>query len=745
MNTCVRAMLSMTCVLLLQSPDAGATDPGLEEVVVTARRVEERLQNVPVSASAFSTLELERRQIDNVSALQYAAPNLTVTPFPGTQTRANIAMRGQVEPELFPTLDPAVGVYLDGVYIARSAGANLDLIDMERVEVLRGPQGTLFGRNTIGGAINLVPTRPSGVFAGAVTAGVGDYDRRDVSAFVNIPLLGDEYVLRLTAAHREHSGYGRNTLFGRDLNADDRDFARIQLRLEPSDRWEVDLAFDVTRVNAARNLLTLVAAYPPNTSVPAARGNPSDSLDNYEHPLERNVPANRIGDADAEVGGASAAITIDFSQITLKTISAYRYLDSSDHDADLDGTPYDLFTVLQRHERQHQFSQELQLYGDALGQRLGWISGLYYFEENDTFSQRIGAVAPITLNEVVNLPRGTVDNDSMAAYAQITYAITPKLRLTVGARYNEDGRQLTSRNARVVNGIETCTLAPDVRDRPDECRATLPDRQFDYVPYTIGIDFSPVDTALLYAKVSSGKRAGGYNMRGTTETDFGTFEPEEVTAYEVGTRADLLSQRLRINLSLYRSLFTDIQLLERVPVPGSVLPLPMTENGGKARIDGGELEVTTLLGTVRVSGALGITNPQYTKLNPRVFDVTLDSRFLQTPNTTASIAVDVPFWIGFGEVNLHADYSWRDDVMFRYDPRSLARQDAYGLLNAMLTAQFDQTRFEFALWARNLTDKRYLIRATDSVSLVTAMPGDPRTYGVSLTYRFGVQRALLFR
>ena len=719
-----------------QSP-ASRARPILEEVVVTAQRREEPLLDVPISASVLSSVEIERLQLDRVSTLQYATPNLTVTPYPGTQTRVTVGMRGQVEPELFPTLDPAVGLYLDGVYIARMSGANLDLIDMERVEVLRGPQGTLFGRNTIGGAINLIPYRPTSEFSGLVMAGAGNYDRRDLTAIVNVPLSGDEYALRLTASRKEHDGYGRNVLLDQDLNAGATDFARVQLNVAPADRWDLNLSFDFTRIDTPRNLLTLLAAFPPNTLVPAARGNPTDSLTNYEHPFARNIEANRVGTADADVGGASGTLTIDLGGLTMKSITAYRWLQSNDDNLDLDGTPYDLFTIHERYERQHQVSQELQAYGDALGDRFTWIGGLYYFDEHGTFSQRIGAIAPITLLEAISLPRGTVSNDSIAAYAQLTYAIAPALRITLGARYNRDRRQLTSSNARILGVTETCTLAPSVIDVPGVCRASLPTRTFSYVPYTFAIDFEPIDAAMIYAKASRGYRAGGYNLRGTTEVDLDTFEPEQVTAYEVGAHAELLEQRLQLNLAAYRSIFDDIQLVERIPGPDGALPLPLTQNGGEARIDGGEIEIIALLAVLRLAGTVGITDAKYTDLDPRVVDVTSDSKFLQTPDATASIAADLPIMAGFGEINLHADYSWRDDVTFRYDPRSLADQAAYGLLNAMLSAQFDRSNVALTLWGRNLTDKRYLVRATDSVSLVTAMPGDPRTYGVSLTYRFG--------
>ena len=716
---------------------AGASQPTLDEIVVTARRREEPLQDVPVSVSVFSALEIERRQIDAVIALQYAAPNLSVTPYPGSPTRANIAMRGQSEADLFPTLDPAVGVYLDGVYIARIGGANLNLVDMERVEVLRGPQGTLFGRNTIGGAINLVAMKPEARFEGEATVGGGNYERRDLEAIANIPSASGTYATRLTVSHTSHSGYGQNIALGRELNEDDTDFLRAQLRLTPEDRWDFNLSFDFTRTDAARNLLTMLAVFPPITAVPAAAGNPDDRLEHYQNPTARSVHANRLGTSEAEVWGVSGTLTLSFERFSLKTISAYRSLDSSGHDADLDSTPYDVFTVLEIDERQHQVSHEIQAYGNAMRGQLEWIGGLHYFDESTVYAQRVGGLAPTTLVSIENMPRGTVNNDSIAAFAEITYSITPRLQATAGVRYNEDERQLTSRNARGTGGTDICTLDVPLRDAPDVCQATLPGRSFSYAPWTLSIDFKPRESALLYTRVSRAHRAGGYNMRGTTETDLGTFEPERVTAYEIGGRAELFDNRLWLSIALYRSLFDDIQLQQQISIPGVPRTLRLTQNGGEARIDGGELELTALVGSLRLAAALGVTDAKYTNLDPLVEAVTLDSNFLHTPDATLFVAADRPLRVGFGEINLHADYSWREDMPFAYDRQSLARQDEYGLLNAMITARFDSRNLELTLWAKNLADQRYLVRALDTGSLVTAIPGDPRTFGASLRYRFG--------
>ena len=745
-NGSVATLLLLLCCRLAAA--TAAEEPGdaqpavsrrhavLEEVIVTVQRRKEPLQQVPVAATALSAEQIDRLQIVNLGMLQYVAPSLTIAPSQTSRTSASIAMRGQFVRDTAPTVDPAVGLYLDGVYIARMTGANLDLIDLERVEVLRGPQGTLYGRNTIGGAINLIPRPPQFALESVVAAGAGNYDRVDLSATANVPFAGDALAARVTLYHTEHAGYGRNVLLGVDLDDDATDFVRTQLRFVPADDWDFILSFDHTQVRSGSQLRTLLAVSSGASTIPGLLGHPDDNLDNYVDPVGRSVALDRDGATDSTVWGTSGTLTVDLDRFTIKSMTAYRALDSTAFDSDQDGTPYDLGVIVLRDDHQHQFSQEIQLQGVALDDRLQWIGGLHYFDESATFDQRFRVFVPATARWSENLPSGDASNSSVAAYAQFTHAISPRLGMTLGARYNEDRRQLTSRNARLEGDTEICRLDPALRDEPGLCRATLAERRFSYAPWTLGLDYRPVEATLLYAEVSRGHRSGGYNIRGATEADLGTFEPEHVTVYEIGAKTELLDRRLRLNLALFRSLFDAIQVSQREAAAPGVPGTAFIENGGEARIDGGELEVTALLGTLQVGAAIGIVQPAFTKLDPRVEEITLHSRFLHTPDQTASLVVDQPVAVGWGEINLHGDYSWRDDVSFSYDPHSPARQDAYGLLNVMLSARLDRASLELSLWARNLTDKRYITRAFESDFYISAIPGDPRTYGLSLTYHF---------
>jgi len=253
----------------------------------------------------------------------------------------------------------------------------------------------------------------------------------------------------------------------------------------------------------------------------------------------------------------------------------------------------------------------------------------------------------------------------------------------------------------------------------------------------LDIEFRPKQSQLLYAKVSRGYRAGGYNIRGTDEVSMDTFEPEDVDSYEIGAKSDLFSDRLRVNIAIFHTQFDNIQLVQRELLASQAGAPRFISNGGTAHIDGGELELVALLSALRLTAALGVTRAQFTKLDPRVEGVTLESTFMQTPKHTASFAADLPITAGFGVLHLHADYSWRDEVWFTYDRNSSARQESNGLLNATLTANFSGTGMQVTLWGRNITDRGYATRMWDNDYYVAAAPGDPLSYGITVSMRFG--------
>ena len=708
---------------------------GLESIIVTAQRREENIQQVPVAVTAVSGEQLEQRQISDLNSLQYAAPSLIVWPLLGNNMTATISSRGLVEPDLVPTYDPAVGLYLDGVYIGRSTGANLELIDMERVEVLRGPQGTLFGRNSIGGAVNLITNRPTRDFEGSLTASFGNFSERELKGVLNVPLAGGRSAMRFAARHTEHTGYGHAVLLDRDLGDDDTDYIRAQVRLEPADLWSLNLSGDITTVATNNQLVTLAAARPPATEIPAAVGNPTDDLNRYTNPDPMAIQVNRAGRFDGKAWGTSAVLTFELAGVTLKSISAYRSLNTDIGNADFDGTPYDLWATLQRKHVERQFSQELQAVGLILDNQVDWTAGIVYFTESGSLEVRYIYLPQLFPGET--LIRGTAYNDSWAAYAQLSSEIAAKTRITAGIRYNKDYRQLVSRNARVEDGVEVCQLSPEIVDQAGICEATLPRHKYSYAPYMVSLDYSPSDDSLLYARLSRGYRAGGYNMRGGTALDLLTFGPEDVTAFEIGAKSDFLEKRLRINVALFESDYDEIQLGQFIsdPVRGTTL---IKQNAGQARIWGGEIEATALIGNLQLAASAGLLEGKYTELKPGVKDITLDS-VLVAPTRTYSVAADYPVALGIGEILMHADYSWHSSDTAGPDAYCLC-DNSFGRLNAILQLAFNEAAVILSIWGRNLTDENYWAESVDSGPIINAVPGDPRTFGVSISYNFGGQR-----
>ena len=704
-----------------------------DEIVVTAQRLEEKAQSIPIAITALASEQLTTRQVSDVAALRNVAPNLEIGPGQANSLQATIAMRGQVELTNVPTVDPAVGLFLDGSYIARVTGANLNLIDIERVEILRGPQGTLFGRNTIGGAINIVPNKPEKEFGGYVELLAGNYDRYAITGVLNAPVLGESGAVRLAAQHTEHSGFARTVVLDRDLSDDDTDFIRTQFRLSPEDRWDLNLAFDYSDTSANNQWITLLAAMPPATLLPAASGHPEDSLENYEDPVTRLTHASHEGGFDSRTRGASATFTYRFAAHTLKGIAAFRDLDVLIVETDFDGTPYDISTQLRFEQAERQESYELQSFGRGFDGRLEWIGGLYYFEERVMRQGLANQLAPLSLIE--NNNSGNVRNTSRSAYLQLATRLSPSLRVQAGARHVQDTRQLTSFISRWDQGVEICSLDPSILDSPDTCQATLPPRKFDYVPFNLSIDYSPLGELMLYAKYSRGQRAGGYNFRATDSLAALPFEPETVGAYELGLKSDLLGGGLRMNAALFRTDYDDIQLTQVVR-DSMQRPHVVTLNGGEARIEGGELEVAADLGRAVLALGVGHIDARYTQIDPDVIDVTLDSEFRNTPAWTFSAALDVPFEFRNAASNLHVDYSWRDDVFYGTDP--LARQAAFHTVNARFSTRLNESGVEFSLWCRNVADTRYITRAiAGGNGGINALPADPRTFGATVTYRFG--------
>ena len=724
---------------------AAATTEGLQEIIVTAQRREERLQDVPVSVNVVAGAQFQTEQIADLTSLASVTPGVNVvSTFSLSEIRIGVRGISELNPAL--AIDPAVGVYVDGVYYQTNAGMNLALIDTERVETLYGPQGTLFGRNTIGGALSITTQKPKDYFEGSATANFGNFNEYGFNGMVNIP-LNDELALRVVYDHDQHSGYGTNTYLGTPLNDLNENYVRATLKANPTDHIEFLLSGFYNK--ALSHPIISYPGYvdtssPFNSLLPALQGHPGDLLSNYVGGPFYDNEGGRDRDGALAVYGFTGTATVNnigtatFKSITGYTNTSYDYLNTS-------GTPYDTFTILSAPLNVNQFSEEWQLFGNTFENRLRWITGLYFFHETGSQLAQYVIAPPIAMPIGDDSADGaTVDNSSYAAFVQGDYELLPGLRLTGGVRYTIDDRQSVYHSHledSATRAFLTCTLGiPGPAANYSECVAAY-DAEFHYLPWTAGLDYKLTDDALVYAKVSQGYRSGGTSETGPTQTDypvFGFVAPESLLSPEVGSKLDFLDHRLRLDSAIYYSDYKNIQQSALVPSPFGVTSV--LRNVGKARIWGGEFTAMGKIQDLTLQAGLALVEPKFTA-GPN-----LGQPFLNTSKTSASLSADYPIRFTAGVLHLNSDFSWRSTqylwTLIYGNPgqNAAVRQGGYGLLDARAAFDFATSPLTIALWGRNLTGREYLVGVADLASALgftNDFAGIPRTYGATISWRFG--------
>lgn len=696
------------------APPAGVAGGAvLEEVVVTARKREESLMDAPVAVSAFSGEALDLKGVTDIERLDEFTPNLVLNRSPTNSgvTSAAVYIRGVGQNDYVPVIDPGVGIYVDGVYLGRTVGAVLDLIDVERVEILRGPQGTLFGRNTIGGAITLTTRKPDGEFGGKVDVKFGTDDLFHVRGTVNVPLT-DTLFTRFSVASFNQDGYVTRASDGLDLGDDDTVAARAAARWLPSDDLEFNLSFDISRdrengppllntgiqplnlglfnpggapsMVLAQNTIVAQAATPggifPGNGpyfdpaapfpfnplacfTPGPDANPQCYNTQYIDDGSRDTtPATGPTYADLDTWGV--ALTVDWhagAGLTVKSISAYRSQDG-DFAVDTDGSPLTMGHVFDAYD-QDQFSQELQLLGTALDDRLDWIAGVYYFHEDGAL------INAVDFTSIQLQSGGEFEFDSWAAFAQGTWHATDRLDLTAGLRYTEDTRDF--RPDQYITGLPIGPL-PGVNCPPDVAAAPpcmVGDRILPYEKVTqktdetvpmLNIAWHWNDDLMTYATYAEGFKSGGFTPRVfPPEPSLPAFDPEYVKSYELGLKYTGREGRLRLSAAAYFTDYTDLQLLVADP---SRLG-PYVSNAGDAEIKGFELELAAVLPAGWfVTATVGLTDPKRTALAGDVEGLTLDSRFEHISRWTAGAQVYREFTIGgWGRLTPRVEWSYRSE------------------------------------------------------------------------------------
>lgn len=755
-------------------------DRGLEDIVVTARRREENAQDVPISISAFSGAQLQAQSAVKVTDIARLTPNLVITPAGGSGPGGVvIGIRGQVQTDTIATVDPSVGIYVDGVYWARANGANADLIDLDRVEVLKGPQGTLFGRNTTGGALSIStgvpdPSKVSGLLQGRF----GNFGQHDFAAVLNLPIVEDKVAIRLAGNKLNNDGFNHNLTTNEQIGNQDTYTLRAKLFLRPVDALTIVASyehFDVGQRARATRLIyaapfpaspeivaalasggclrafapSCPAAFVPGTLTFGQYANPADFYGTYS-----GVDARETANTDT----AAITTTLDLGFATLKYIGAYREVASDSGAYDYDGTP---FAVLQPRNvaKGHQWSHELQVNGETLADRLNYTIGGYLFRESGNDGSTTFALPAINPNNPA-VTAGFATTRSYAVFGQATVRLTDALSFTGGLRYSQDKKALDLRSTAAGN----CALSagtPLVRLPNTACLVSQA-RTDSAVNYLASAEYKISADALFYAKTSRGYRAGGFNLRGTTPNTYGSFAPETVTDYEVGFKSEFFDRRVRFNIAGFHSNYRNIQ--RGVLVPNGIGGVATsTINAGRARINGMEAELTArpITGLV-LSGTLGITDPKYLEFNsacPTPYPATAavpcvngvfsraNEDFERVPNVTWSASGSYTVPVPLGSATIHADYSHQSATQQVGLTQTLTpalagfvRQPGFGLLNARISWDIADPKLTLAAYARNLTKTKYYNYQLDLVNAglgyIIGNTGLPRQYGVEATVRF---------
>src|SRR5690625_740440 len=628
---------------LTQAPPVLAQSGALEEIVVTARKRDESLQDTPVAITAFSGNRLQESGITNLADFNRIVPNVDVQAGSGNAGVANVYIRGVGQRNTEPNLDSGVGIYLDGVYVGRADGALLDVNDLQSVQVLRGPQGTLFGKNTTGGALVFTTNRPGPELEGSLLLRGGNYQRRDVEGMINLPLIEDRLYTRLSVVSKDRDGYIKNMVDNKYYNDEDRLSAIWQLRWLPTDDLTVDLNANYGRTEQKPQLQKCVVSPDPDHQgygwhTKAVLG--IAKLDEDIYDLCRQSEALDTYEAMSDLGGSYHArnkglsLTLDWAftdHINLKSISGWRWTRAGqDDDLDHLGIPF-----LARSNNSHpfardritdQYSQELQLTGEAWDGALTYATGVYGFVEKTKNSRTVNIVGPFPTNApswlIFNATATglEVDNRAWSGFAQADWNFAPSWRLTAGLRYTWEKRQLEQTFYEVDNSTLSLSGAPvgnliskDLRAFTRGLTDPSPIEDFNpnygFIPHgefpsarrsvkatswtpMVSLQYFLPETRWINGGSAYFTYSEGFRSGGLTEWSSGPqrFEPEEVDNYELGLKVDALDNRVRLNTALFHMKYNNRQLTTVNYDMGFGLPAQDTINAKKSTISGIEIE-----------------------------------------------------------------------------------------------------------------------------------------------------------
>lgn len=799
----------------------------LEEVVVTARRREELLQDIPLAVTALSSEYLRDQNITRVEDLGIHVPSLRISSG-GTGTNSPlITLRGQRPSTVTITEDPAVPIYFAEVVLTPTQGTNLAMYDLANVQVLKGPQGTLFGRNSTGGALLFTPTRPGEELGGYLETRLGNYDLVHVEGAVDLP-ASDTLRFRVAGISIDRDGYqdnvADNALRGNEQFWDEDSYGmRVSMDWTPNDRLNnyTTLAYDENDMhnpvpvplafNSSAGLGRLTNAVFNGGAARLGGGVPSEP--EVDEALARQKGRN-WNEIETDVNGKDKvenlflANTTEFELndfLTVKNIFGYRDLDQKSS-TDADGTAIPIFGAITSRTlpvtdsppagevTATQYSDELQLLGNAFDDKLDWIAGAYWMSMDGSQTlptQILGAnpawpsgPSPIPIPDVNQLwyiaqngflqdsPNGDAENETYAIFGEANYMFNEQWSVTGGLRQTWDDRKMEVKNFSLDSAtlIYGCAVKDENNQLlPDNACSRKVDESFDKLTYRGSVNWNPMEDMLVYASVATGYRSGGFNLRGVNNFSLQPFDPETVITYELGHKTDWAVGNLasvRTNLAIYAQEFDDIQKTLSGTNPDTGAFETYTANAAKADINGLEFDVTIApIESLVIALAYSYVDASYNEWERVVSEngmvSTVDfsgAPFVYIPENTAtaSLTYTLPLSESIGEVSFTASAYWQDDMdtndgAFRWAGLGWTDENLQEALDTVEAEDYTVahfrvdwgyvmgSNFDVAAFINNAFDEEYVtggLSVPDSLGWVAASYGAPRTYGASLRYRF---------
>ena len=713
----------------------------LEEITVTARKVEENLQDVPISVSALSSADITARGLENLEDLALHVPNVNFSQWTG---QAIISVRGIADQEHFVTSDPLVGVYVDGVYIARQQGALLDLIDLERIEVLKGPQGTLFGKNTVGGAISILSKKPKGEGDGYLKVTAGEDERVNLQGSYDFSIT-DDLSLSLSGLYKRRDCLLRRENDNACVGDEDIKLFRAYANYQASDDFSAALILDGSWDDSHSQVTGVNVVDPSGVFVflhDLARG--VDTTLPIYNPVGLGEPfvaeGNGPTDDDIRSLGASLQLEWDISDnLTVRSLTAYREFDAKANN-EFDASRLTVFQNHPLYTMSDQFSQELVLEGRVFDDRINWLAGMYYFNEDALTDQSIRLPSVFFLggfNIVTNS-----EAESISGFGHVSYNLTESIRVSGGTRYTSETRGFDS--------WADFLVAPGARgfNNPVSGKET-----FTAWTPKVTLDYKPTNDILLYASVSRGFRSGGFNGQTTqSNPNFVSFDPEYAYNYELGFKSTLWDRRIIFNASAFFLDYKDKQFAFQVVDPADLSSLiSVRDNAAGAEVMGVETDLkVALTEKLKLDAGFAFNDSEYTDLREDAVGlrISLDSPFLYAPKYTANIGVQYtePDFAGIGSASLRVDTSYKSRIYFNdaiaelQDPfcGPYNSQDEYAIVNARVNFSPHKANWNLTVYGNNLSDKIIFSRnlCIPGTGFDTPSYGPPRELGVEVRYDF---------